>query len=56
MRCTECRNGEHEDYDDDIRVVVVIDPETGKGKGKKIRLCREHRTAMRDDGYSVEDY
>jgi len=52
--CFECRGGEHEDYDDDIKMVVVIDPETKKiyRRGK---MCGEHRCMYEDDGYTVKE-
>ena len=51
-QCFECRNGEHEDYDSDIRLIVAKDPDTGRiyRRGK---LCSEHRAAYSDDGYKV---
>lgn len=52
--CSECRAGEHEDYDDDVRLVTVTDPETGK-RIKRAKLCAEHREAMAGDGYDVTE-
>ena len=53
-QCSECRDGEHEDYDDDVRLVTVTDPETGK-RIKRAKLCSQHREALADDGYDVEN-
>lgn len=51
-QCCDCRNGDHENYDNDIILVVIKDPETGK-LVKRGRLCGEHRAMYRTDGYSV---
>jgi hypothetical protein len=52
-QCFECRAGEHEDEDDDIKMVTVINPDT-----KKIyrhgKLCRAHRNIFLHDGYILE--
>ena len=53
LRCKECRDGEHENYDDDVRLVMVRDPNT-RGKVMRAFLCGEHRDAREDDGYLVE--
>lgn len=50
--CAECRDGEHDNYDDDIRLSVVRDPDTGK-RVKQSNLCEHHREAYRQDGYDV---
>jgi len=52
-RCFECRAGDHDDYDDDVRVATVRDPEGGRPR--RVSLCGEHRAAMRDDGYEVSE-
>ena len=51
-RCFECREGEHDDMDDDIRLVLVRDPETNHIY-RRGYLCGEHRGQFRDDGYTV---
>lgn len=51
-RCAECRDGDHANYDNDVRLVVVRDPET-KRLAKRANLCGEHRAAYRSDGYDV---
>lgn len=50
--CAECRDGEHANYDDDVRLAIVRDPETKKIV-KRAYLCGEHRAARRSDGYEV---
>ncbi len=50
--CCECRKGEHENYTDDARLVVVRDPQTGKIVLRGY-VCSEHEQAFRDDGYKV---
>jgi len=52
-RCSECRNGEHDDYDDDIRLVYVRDPESNKII-LRANLCNEHREMFASDGYQVK--
>ena len=49
--CSECRDGEHEDYDDDVQLVIVTDPD-GK-RVKRAKLCREHREMHASDGCDV---
>jgi hypothetical protein len=52
-QCHECKLGEHEDYDDDVRLVTVSDPDTGK-RIKRAKLCGEHREMFASDGYDVD--
>ena len=47
-QCAECKAGEHEDYDDDIKMCAVRDPDTNRVTRKK--LCGEHREAFAEDG------
>jgi hypothetical protein len=51
-QCYECRNGEHEDYDDDVVMCVITAPGTRPRRG---RLCSEHRCMLRDDGYTIKE-
>lgn len=53
-QCSECRDGEHEDYDDNVRLVTVTDPDTGK-QLKRAKLCGEHQEMHASDGYDVEN-
>ena len=52
-QCHECKLGEHEDYDDDVKLVTVTDPDTGK-RLKRAKLCGEHREMFASDGYDVD--
>ena len=52
-QCADCRNGEHANYDEDVRLTVARDPDTGK-IGKRAYLCSEHRAAYLDDGYALK--
>ena len=52
-QCADCKSGEHDNYDEDIRLVTIIDPDTKKLNGRKY-LCREHRNAYTDDGYLLK--
>ena len=39
-KCYECRIGEHDDYDDDVKLCKV----TGeRGYKTRVKLCRHHR-------------
>ena len=51
-RCCECRNGEHENLDDDVRMTIVKDPDTGHIV-KRGYICGEHREAYECDGYDL---
>lgn len=52
IRCCDCRNGEHENYDNNVKLVVVRDPETGHII-KRGNLCATHREMYETDGYKV---
>jgi len=51
-QCADCRDGEHENYDDDVKLTVIKDPNTQK-LVKRSYMCGEHRTMYFDDGYSI---
>ena len=51
--CFECRDGEHENYDDLVKTTIVRNPET-KRIEKIIDLCDHHREMYLQDGYIVE--
>lgn len=53
-RCCECRAGQHEDYDDEIELCVVIDPDTKKIY-RRGYLCEGHRNMFLEDGYTVTE-
>lgn len=50
QQCCDCRNGEHNNYDDNIKLVVVKDPDTNKIV-RRGYMCEHHRIAYSDDGY-----
>lgn len=50
-RCAECRNGEHDNYNDNVRLVVVKNPDGGRVR--RLLMCEDHVTACLDDGYEV---
>jgi len=52
-RCADCRDGCHANYDKDIKLVTVRDPETNK-MVKRAYLCNEHRNMYEMDGYIVK--
>ncbi len=51
-RCNDCRDGDHENYDEDIQLAIITEPENGR-LVKRALLCGEHREAYADDGYDV---
>jgi hypothetical protein len=51
-KCFECRNGEHDDEDDNIKMCNIVDPKTGKTI-KRGNLCGAHQTMYLDDGYRL---
>lgn len=52
-RCADCRNGEHDNFDDDIKLVYVRNPETKKII-RRAYMCHSHRDMYADDGYEVK--
>jgi hypothetical protein len=53
MRCADCRDGEHENYDDNVLLVTVRDPDKPGPWLKRANLCESHRVMYSDDGYEV---
>ena len=51
-QCFECRNGEHDNLDDDVRMTTILDPDTGRLVGRGY-LCGEHTVAKLDDGFNI---
>jgi hypothetical protein len=51
-RCCECRNGEHDNITDDVRLYVVRDPDTNHIVLRGY-LCSEHVQCKLEDGYTV---
>lgn len=51
-QCADCRDAEHENYDNDVVLATVKDPETAKIL-KRAYLCAEHREMYFDDGYQI---
>lgn len=52
-QCKKCWEGEHENYDEDIRLTAVFEPDTGR-QVARCNMCGEHRAAYHFDGYEVE--
>lgn len=53
-QCADCRDGEHENYDDDVVLVTVRDPDNPPGPWfKRSYMCGEHRTMYLGDGYEL---
>jgi len=51
--CSDCRDGEHDNYDDDVKFVTVTEKGT-KGFFKRAYLCKEHRESYIYDGYIIK--
>ena len=52
-QCKDCKDGEHDNYTDDVELAVIRDPETLKVISRK-NLCSEHWEMYLDDGYLVD--
>jgi hypothetical protein len=50
--CADCRDGEHDNIDDRLALVVVRDPDSNR-LVKRSWMCGEHRSVYLDDGYDV---
>ncbi len=50
-QCADCRDGEHDNYNDNVKFTIV------RGEYgafiKRAYLCAEHRQMYMDDGYEV---
>lgn len=53
-QCADCRDGEHENYDDLVKLTVVRDSDTNK-LVKRSYMCGEHREMYAQDGYTVTE-
>jgi len=55
--CKECRDGEHGNYDDDVRLVTVKwdHPEPQERCYTRAYLCSGHQSMKMDDGYTVTE-
>ena len=53
-RCAECRDGEHDNLTNDVRLVLVRDPDT-KRIVRRAWLCSDHISTNLEDGYEVID-
>ncbi len=52
-RCADCRDGEHDNYDDNVVLAVVRDPESRKIV-KRAYMCKTHQEVYEDDGYLIQ--
>lgn len=52
-RCGECKNGEHDNYDDNVLLTKLIDPTTGEHI-RSGRMCDSHREMYLQDGYQMK--
>lgn len=53
-QCCDCRDGEHDNYDDDVILTTVREPDTGRLL-KRGYLCESHRIMYEDDGYILKE-
>lgn len=51
-QCADCRDGDHENLSDEVELVTVKDPETGK-LVKRSYMCTEHVDCYLSDGYNL---
>ena len=51
--CCECQKGEHPNYDEEVRLLMVREPDTGRLVLRGY-ICGEHAEAFAQDGYTVE--
>jgi len=52
-QCFQCRNGEHENYDDDVRLFVISDPDKQE-RTKRGYLCGQHQMMAMEDGWNIK--
>lgn len=52
--CADCRAGEHDNYDDDVKLVVLRDPDTNRIV-KRSYMCTNHRRMYDYDGYEIHE-
>ncbi len=50
--CSDCRDGEHANYDEDIQLTAIRNNLNGQIV-KRAYLCGEHRDMYSDDEYTV---
>lgn len=50
--CKDCQNGEHDNYDENIKLVYVRDPDTKKII-RRCYMCETHQEMYCQDGYEV---
>jgi hypothetical protein len=51
-QCGECQDEGHPDHDEDVKLVVVRDPDDSS-HNERIKLCREHRKIFAADGFQL---
>jgi len=49
-RCCDCRNSEHENFDEDVRMTIVRD---GRHIIRRGFICHAHRETYEDDGFDT---
>ncbi len=51
-QCFECMAGEHENLDDDVNLVSIVDPD-GNERTVRRNLCNSHVNTRLEDGYTI---
>jgi len=51
-QCGECKDEGHPDYDEDVRLVVVRDPDDSS-YNVRVKLCLKHRKMCTADGFQL---
>lgn len=51
--CCECRDGEHENYTDVVKLILWKDPDQSRMPPKRGWVCSEHIEALAQDGYKI---
>lgn len=67
-QCADCRDGEHDNYDDDVRLVVVHETSESPQKTygpvyvpaakrivRRAYMCGAHREMYAEDGYLITE-
>jgi len=50
--CAECRNAEHTNFDEDVRLTIVRNPDTNRIY-RRAYMCNEHREMYHMDDFDV---
>ena len=51
-QCADCRDGEHDNYDDNVRLTILRDSDRNRIV-KRSYMCDSHREMYAYDGYEL---